>query len=315
MISKIKIPTFTLLLILVFLIAGTIRSTSACTIFTVSRGDKVLFGNNEDWTNPNSYLWFELPKVGKYGGVYLGFDDFTPQGGMNERGLCYDVNALPKMTLKSHPELLHSQGWIVKHIIDVCDNISNVIEVAQQFNWGTSLTYQVHYADAFGEAVVISAGIDGELNFTRKNTREDFLVSTNFNVGYPTNGWTPCWRYPTATELLDNIDHEDNLTVGAIRDILKATHQEGTYATRYSNVFDLINRDIYIYQNYNFKDVVKLNLKEELAKGNEKYILISNLYSQITTQELVSEKTQEAPLLFLFSSLFAIILIRRKIRE
>ncbi|MHA2110268.1 MAG: hypothetical protein ACW98W_02250 [Candidatus Hodarchaeales archaeon] len=54
---------------------ATTTVTSACTIFTVSSGDKVLFGNNEDWTNPNTYIWFELPKEGKFGGVYLGFDD------------------------------------------------------------------------------------------------------------------------------------------------------------------------------------------------------------------------------------------------
>lgn len=290
-------------IILIFLIIGTIRSTSACTIFTVSRGDKVFFGNNEDWTNPNTYIWFELPKEGKYGGVYLGFDNFFPQGGMNEKGLCYDANALPKMTLNDHPELQHSQEWIVKHIMDVCDNISQVIQVAQEFNWGTSIAYQVHLADAFGDAVVISAGTDGELNYTRKNAGEGFLVSTNFNVGYPTNGWTPCWRYPTATEMLNNINQEEELDVEAIRDILDATHQEGTYATKYSNIFDLVNRDIYIYQNFNFKDVVRLNLDEELAKGKEEYILISTLFSQRTTSE--------APLVFLFSSIFIIIMIRR----
>lgn len=27
------------------------------TIFTASYGDTVLFGNNEDWINPNTYYW------------------------------------------------------------------------------------------------------------------------------------------------------------------------------------------------------------------------------------------------------------------
>ncbi|MFX0085508.1 MAG: hypothetical protein ACFFAU_07530 [Candidatus Hodarchaeota archaeon] len=249
MIRKNKLSTFILLLVLIPFIAGSIKTASACTIFTISNGDKVLFGNNEDWYNPNTYIWFDLPEKDKFGRVYLGFDDLFPQGGTNENGLCFDANALPKMTLNYHPELLSSSKWIALHIIERCDNISQVIQMAQLYNWGTSMAYQVHFADAFGDAVVISPGSDGEINFTRKNVGDGFLVSTNFNVGYPINDWTPCWRYPRATEMLDDIYHEDNLTVEAIRDILNATHQKGTYATKYSNIFDLVTQDIYIYQN------------------------------------------------------------------
>ena len=296
-------------LLIFFMLMATITLTSACTIFTVSSGDKVLFGNNEDWSNPNTYIWFELPKEGKFGGVFVGFDDFLSQGGMNEYGLCFDVNALPQMTLTYHPDLLFSRGWIVKYLIDNCKNVSQVISMAQDYNWGSSMAYQVHFADAYGEAVVISPGTDGELNFTRKITGDGSLVSTNFNLGYPTNGWTPCWRYPLATRMLEEIDHEDNLTVNSLRDILDATHQEGTYATRYSNIFDLKSRDIYIYQNYLFHDVVRLNLDEELAKGSEEYVLISDLFSQSNPQEI-----QEAPFLILFSSLLFLVIIRRRKR-
>jgi penicillin V acylase-like amidase (Ntn superfamily) len=299
---------------MVFFLIATTTVTSACTIFTISYGDTVLFGNNEDWSNPNTYIWFELPEEGKFGGVYLGFDDFLSQGGMNEYGLCFDVNALPQMTLTNHPELLYHQGWVVNHLMDVCMNISQVIRIAQEYNWGSSMAYQVHFADANGDAVVISPGSDGELNFTRKIVGDGSFVSTNFNVGYPTNGWTPCWRYPIATSMLDEIDSENNLTVNSIRDILNETHQEGTYATRYSNIFDLKSRDIYIYQNYLFDEVVRLNLDEELAKGNENYILISNLFSSTTTESTQSEKTEQVPFLFIFSTLLFLVIIRRRIR-
>jgi hypothetical protein len=299
-------------MVLIFLIVGTTCAVSACTIITVSNENKVLFGNNEDWNNPNTYLWFELQEEGKFGGVYLGFDNFFPQGGMNEKGLCFDANALPKMTLNNHPELLSPKRWVVEHIMDVSNNISNAIQVAQEYNWGTSMAYQLHFADVTGDAVVISPGTDGEINFTRKKPNDKFLVSTNFNVGYPPNGWTPCWRYQVATEMLNSIDHENNLTIEAVRDILNATHVEGAYATKYSNIFDLINRDIYIYQNHNFDRVVRLNLDEEIAKGKENYIRISDLFSQMTTTETKAEKTQEAPILIILSSFFVLFIIRRR---
>jgi len=77
----------------------------ACTIFTVCHGDVVLFGNNKDYTNPKTYYWVIPAEEGKYGGVYFGFDDFIPQGGVNEKGLSYDINALPKAPFNLHPEL------------------------------------------------------------------------------------------------------------------------------------------------------------------------------------------------------------------
>ena len=77
----------------------------SCTIFTASYGDTVLFGNNEDWINPNTYYWVVPSRGGDYGVVYFGFDNFWPQGGINEKGLAYDVNALPKSALNPHPEL------------------------------------------------------------------------------------------------------------------------------------------------------------------------------------------------------------------
>ncbi|MFX0118657.1 MAG: hypothetical protein ACFE9A_04680 [Candidatus Hodarchaeota archaeon] len=328
-----KSLSFALLLALFCILASTTRSISACTIFTVSKGNKAFFGNNEDWYDPDTYIWFEQPKEGKYGGVFLGFGNYFPQGGMNEKGLCFDANALPEMPLDNHPELPYSQEWIVKQIIDECADISEALQLAKEFNWGTSMAYQVHLADALGNAVVISPGTDGELNFTRKNVGDGFLVSTNFNVGYPRNGWTPCWRYPIASEMLDSIDHEDNLTLEILRDILDATHQEGTYATKYSNIFDLVLRDIYIYQNFNYTNVVKLNLEEELAKGKEEYTPISDLFSHITnglgltattsdimtsvssltsSQVTLPQRTIGTPLYFLFLSILVLILIRRR---
>ena len=60
-----------------------------CTIFAASYGDRVLFGNNEDWINRSTYLWFDPGKKTKgvdYGVACVGFDDLIPQGALNEKG-------------------------------------------------------------------------------------------------------------------------------------------------------------------------------------------------------------------------------------
>ncbi len=50
--------------------------SSACTIFTVSDNVTVYFGNNEDYSDPNTYYWADIPEDGKYDGIYFGFDNF-----------------------------------------------------------------------------------------------------------------------------------------------------------------------------------------------------------------------------------------------
>ncbi len=62
----------------VLVVAYTSNIANACTIFTVCHGDVVLFGNNEDYTNPKTHYWVIPAEEGKYGGVYFGFDDFIP---------------------------------------------------------------------------------------------------------------------------------------------------------------------------------------------------------------------------------------------
>jgi len=177
----------------------------SCTIFAAAHGDTVLFGNNEDYTNPNTYYWVIPSNEGTYGGVYFGFDNLSPQGGINEKGLAFDTNGLPPLDLDPRSELPAAPpGWIVETIMKEAATVKEAIDISRgcrRYNWGLPMKYQVFLADATGDAVVISAGSDGELAFTRKQEGDGYLVSTNFNRGKPENrdGDLPCWRYDTAT--------------------------------------------------------------------------------------------------------------------
>ncbi|NIM49341.1 MAG: hypothetical protein GTO22_08800 [Gemmatimonadales bacterium] len=263
----------------------------SCTIFAASFGNTVLYGNNEDYNNPNTYYWVRPPGEGTYGGVYLGFDNFSPQGGMNERGLAFDYNALPEAPLNPHPELPDA-GAIMRRIQQTCATVEDAIAVAKSYNWGRSLRWQVLLADATGDAAVISAGPDGELAFTRKPIGDGFLVSTNFNRANPRNAFGdsyPCWRYEKAVEMLERIDEEADLTVDYFRSILDAVHIEGAVGnTLYSNVFDLRNGLIYLYHWHQFDEVAVLNVAEELAKAPPP-TQIRDLFSRETVERAAEE--------------------------
>lgn len=266
----------------------------SCTIFTASYGNTVLFGNNEDYTNPKTYYWVSPPSEGNYGGVYFGFDNFSLQGGINEKGLSFDANALPKAPLNQHPELPEAPPeWVAKTIMKKAATVEEAIDIAGRYkrdNWGIPLKYQIILADAKGDAVVISAGPDGELAFTRKKQGDGYLVSTNFNRANPENAYSyPCWRYNKAVEMLDKIEDENDLTVDYFKSILDSVHGESaTNNTLYSNIFDLRNGIIYLYHWHQYDEVVKLNVAEQIERGFWCQ-RIADLFSQQTNDKALAE--------------------------
>jgi len=57
-------------------------------------------------------------------------------------------------------------------------------------------------------------------------------------------------------------------TVGNAAKILQAARQQGLYATKYSNVFDLKSGEIFLFRFPDHPDAAKLNLAAELKKGD-----------------------------------------------
>ncbi len=272
-------------------IAKTHFVPGTCTIFAASFGSTVLYGNNEDYRIPKTYYWAEPSGEKTFGGVFLGFDNFFPQGGINEKGLAFDFNALPEAPLNPHPEL-PDRGDIIKKIYQTCATVEEAITLAKEHNWGSSIRWQVLLADATGDAVVISAGPDGELAFTRKPKGDGYLVSTNFNRANPKNtyrGGYPCWRYNKAVEMLKKIKNEKDLTVDSFKSILDACHVEGAVGnTLYSNVFDLKNGIIYIYHWHQFDETAVLKVADEIAK-KQSPTRIKDLFSEETVKRAEDE--------------------------
>jgi tetratricopeptide (TPR) repeat protein len=78
----------------------------------------------------------------------------------------------------------------------------------------------------------------------------------------------PCTRYRIADKMLKNAA---GVSLDLVRAVLSATHQEGQYPTVYSNICDLKNGIVYLYNFHNFEEVRPFHLEEELKKGNTSY--------------------------------------------
>lgn len=243
---------------------------SGCTVFTVSKGDRVFFSGNDDYINPDSYYWVDPGDNGNYGAIWIGEPDNVQQG-VNEKGLAYDANGLPRVDTNPHWERKPVSGGYSSypiHILQECATVEEVIDWVKAHQWHSYMVDQMQFADASGDAVVISAGVDGELVFTRKPPGDGYLVSTNFNLANPTNGYGyPSQRYETATKQLSElVSREGELTPRDATAVLDAVHVDGGASwTIESLVADLPNGVVYIYSYHQFDQPVVLNVAEEIA--------------------------------------------------
>ena len=248
------------------------KSSSACTVFCTSKGDVVLAGNNEDWKSPNTMIWFVPAKDGKYGGVYFGFDEtvihgsWVSEGGMNEKGLFFDVTATEevKVEVPADSEKPVYGGWdlIRERIMFECATVEEALEMLARYQYpgsgkGTMRGMYI-IGDATGDAAII-----GALGVVRK--KGQYLVATNFQQSEAKDEKKySCPRYRVASGMLQKCP---KLTVDFCRKVLAATHQKGKFCTRYSNIYDLKKKRVYLYHMHDFKNVVVIDLKTELKKG------------------------------------------------
>lgn len=248
-----------------------ITKPHSCTIFTAVQGETVLFGDNFDFHEGELVIGFYPQSANEYGSVHFGYkkgDGQSYSRVVNDQGLAWAINSIPNGKVNPHPEkpYSHADDNYFSTISKQAATVEDAIRIAQSFDFEDDLP-QIHVADASGDAVVIGPGRDGEISFTRKSAGEGYLLSTNFNLAIPEKGPVD-FRWDTATSMLDMLSDSQTLTPEFAGEILKAVHLKTlTTHTLHSNVIDLKNGDIYIYYMSQYDEAVKLNIADELAKG------------------------------------------------
>ncbi len=248
-------------------------SGRACTIFTTCRGGQVLVGNNEDWVDSHSRLRFVPAAPGAHGRVVFGFRFGGVQGGMNDAGLFIDATAQNRLARrpsagpgKSTLDLISLNP--LDRVLKECGTVQEALRMLRDCN-GPDRTFtsvaSLLLCDQTGDAVVYE-GDDVVLPKQR-----DVLALTNFRGTESGSSPATCVRYNTATRMLAA---DKQPTIESCRDVLAATAQSGT---QYSVVFDLKNKDIYLYHFHNFRQVRHFRLQEEMEHG-DRAVEISSLF-------------------------------------
>lgn len=253
-----QVKRFFAVLAVLALIFAAGASADACTIFTKQQGDTVLVGNNEDWQySAPSSLWIVAPGEKTYGRVCFATYSYV-QGGMNEKGLFYDGATCPSSKVPFFEGKRNLGMDFCEVILSECATVQEVIEMVHEINIPRGFEDHILFADASGDAVVVE-WVENELRVIPKEG--DFQLITNFWLTKPELGWYPDSRYDQAKMMLEK---DETLSVASFADILKATLQDwGDGGTKYSNIYDLKKREVYIYLKGDFSKEVRINLADE----------------------------------------------------
>jgi len=230
----------------------------ACTAFMMSDGVRVLVGNNEDYKVPYTRVWFIPAEKGQYGRVYFGYDNWSPQGGMNDQGLFFDFFAVKKIEVKQSREKPQFPGPMIDTMMAEYATVEDVLDMFSRYNLAWMSKVQMFIVDKSGDSAII------EGDAVIRNC-EAYQVVTNFRLSKISEDQSPCrwpaWscsRYKKAERMLSE---SDTATVAHFRDILNATHRDNFIArTLYSNIYDLTNGLIYLYYLHDFDNEVVFNL-------------------------------------------------------
>jgi penicillin V acylase-like amidase (Ntn superfamily) len=255
-------------LVLALLVSYLFSTASACTIFSASNGDAVLVGNNEDWNHNNFSLVFYSADRQGFGHVaFVATENYWDiRAGMNEHGVFIDSTWVPSSNVTIDPEKPFLYRNFFKEVLRTCSSVNDTIEFMSTYNIADTWDWQVLVADSFGESVVIVAGPDGTVWYIRGN--ETYQLITNGNIACPELGQSSssALRFYNAKQKLQEIG--DNLTIENARDVLDAAHSD---YTAFSSVYDLVNRNVYIYFNHDYTKEVVFNLDDELLRGGHAY--------------------------------------------
>ena len=186
---------------------------------------------------------------------------YAPVDGMNEKGLCMSIMALPKQAAQQETGK-HKVGTtvIIRLILDRCATVQEALDLINTFDIrhdaavGSGYHYMI--ADAQGDCAVVEFDPkDGwKTLVVRKPEGEPCMLVTNHllspqyyttepdeAVGNPhSRSW---WRYETAGAYLQ--EHDGTLTLQQAQECLAMVHwkdlvwENGTVEdTQYSNVYD-----------------------------------------------------------------------------
>jgi hypothetical protein len=247
----------------------------SCSMYKVTAHNKTMVGSNFDAYYLTSRIWFETAKKpGEYGAAFSGGrlegpHGYSPQSGMNESGLFFCGAAVPPVDMDSAPrsgkKQIVSRASYLKEILHRCKTIDEVKELIGSYDRSPINADIFLYVDRSGRYLIVEPdtmiiGTDSQCalsNFCRSTTSEADARKMS--------------KYRRGADLLKNRIDSGLAFCTHLSDTMSVCRAKMGDGTLLTNIADLNDGILYYYFYHNFKQVVRFNLKDELAKGDHVY--------------------------------------------
>lgn len=193
-------------------------------------------GNNEDFFNPDTKVWFVPGRGGEigemsfgsgHGRVYFGHTTY-PHGGMNNQGLFFDMVSVEPVELLPQEGRPVFKGDALDAFMSECATVEDVLGFFNSYSFPGKCGALIFVGDSTGTSSIIRPIADGCLSFARKEG--EFQIAPEEDT---------CERSQIAAAMLED---SEGISIDLFRRILAAVHQEVPAPTLYSNIYDLKRR-------------------------------------------------------------------------
>jgi tetratricopeptide (TPR) repeat protein len=274
-----KIETMKLLAFLLFILPFN-YNLEACSVYKITLGSKTFVGNNEDYWNPNTRMWFENGENGIYGSMYVGYDNFYPQGGMNEKGLVFDGLTVSPRQKKSNSNKLVPENNLLKHIMQKCQHIDEVYMMLDKYDLTTMLfSSMLIFIDADGNYLVAEGDV------LTKGHNNKYLLS-NFCPSQTSNlDSVDIPFYQSGRKLMETKTDTTLSFLTALSDTLHQSFPHDLGGTLYTIIYDLKEKIIHLYYYHNYSESITINLADEFKKRDTVLVIPDLFPNNISAKE------------------------------
>jgi hypothetical protein len=245
----------------------------ACTIIsgTDAKGQTWVCNNEDESFSFNNYInVFPRTDGARFGYITVSYG--SPggmiQGGVNEAGLFFDYNTLPNQEYKLKSGRKPYPGGreaMLQYVLQHCKTVPEVLKLWDTYYRPGMDKSQWHLADALGNFAVITP----DSIIVQK---QDYQVSTNFNLRDPDPVKYKCWRYPIAQNILrENGITKENLLKAAFATYRKANN----VSTIYTNMHNLNTGEMWLYFGEDSTEYWHANIHALLKKGRQSFKMSS----------------------------------------
>lgn len=270
--------THALFLLALLLIAFGISRACSILYYVDSKTGKIYAVNNEDfWYDVDAYIQITPKSKNKFARLWYGWDNFA-QGGINEKGLFFDVAVTP--------EQKKIKGYKVPHynlgdkMLAKCATVNDALLLLDEKKIALTKSH-ILLGDKTGNAVIIE-WVDGEKKLHRISNNR--LIATNYLLSKPEAGNYPCPRYQSIEKKILEMEALGNQT-----SLLKIGNtfskagqppreiQDGRIGgTLYTSFINISDAQFVLSYKLSNKNIIKLDLNTEFSKPKPQKISLKN---------------------------------------